>query len=105
MELLTSIKEDSSGIVFYILVIGLYAYLVYSRWGKPSPFTARFNSDSQNTDKKETESEDGTDEQTEETVEQKGNQGTSHPIWNRPVVRHVRTHGGPESTVYTLMWC
>ena len=34
-----------AGIVLYILVIALYAYIIYSRWGKKSPFTLRFRSD------------------------------------------------------------
>ena len=103
-EILDSIGGPSS-IILYVLVLGLYAYLVYSRWGKPSPFTVRFNSGNQKNDVKEAKIEDDTDEQTEKTFRQKEKRGLLPPIQNKPMVRHIRTNGGPESTIYTPMWC
>ena len=103
-EILDSIGGPAN-IVLYALVLGLYAYLIYSRWGKPSPFTIRFNSGNQNSGEKITKIEDDTDEQTEQTFKQKEKRRLLHPTQNKPMVRHIRTNGGPESTIYTPMWC
>ena len=103
-EILDSIGGPAN-IVLYALVLGLYAYLIYSRWGKPLPFTLRFNSGNQKTGEKITKTEDDTDEQMEQTFKQKEKRRLLHPTQNKPMVHHIRTNGGPESTIYTPMWC
>merc|ERR1712175_60435 len=86
-EILDSIGGPAN-IVLYALVLGLYAYLIYSRWGKPSPFTLKFNSGNQKTGDKMTTIEDDTDEQMEQTFKQDKKRRLLQPTQNKPMVRH-----------------
>merc|ERR1712081_129756 len=88
-EILDSIGGPAN-IVLYALVLGLYAYLMYSRWGKPSPFTLKFNSGNQKTGDKMTTIEEDTDKQMEQTFRQKEKRRLLKPT-QKPVVRHIRT--------------
>merc|ERR1712189_171166 len=86
-EILDSIGGPAN-IVLYALVLGLYAYLIYSRWGKPSPFTLKFNSGNQKTGDKTSTIVEDTDKQMEQTFRQKEKRRLLEPT-QKPVVRHI----------------
>ena len=95
-----------SGIVLYVLVLGLYAYLVYLRWGKPSPSTLRFGSDDQTPTGADTKQHcmSIAQEQVDNTLGSIEKQGFLRTVQRRPTVRPIRASRGSESSIYAPVW-
>ena len=83
-----------SRIILYVMVIALYAYIMYSGWGKSSQFTLQFGSDDQRPHGKEINRLDSilqAQEQIDDTFVNIEKQGFLRPAqMTRPSVKPVR---------------